>query len=312
MAAPRDRRHIIVPGRAEQKPYTPHPRKITPATVPAPSNRPAHGAALKKSIEAAVVEAHQRRADTGITVHGATPGLYVQFVSQPGVPLKVTSLESATQGIEVVAVTHTISDAPDKRIVERATVFVPEGKVKHFVSRFEAYARTTPKAKGERRNEDMLDRVAELRLATLRALWTDAVEAYPADDEMTWWEVWLRRQDGNELARLTEFVGLAGVHMGERRLAFDDRIVTLVHATPRQLSASIDVLNDVAEVRRAKETAAVFTDMSPTEQAEWAKELATRTTPPSPGAPAVCILDTGVTRGHPLLAPAIDAADCHT
>lgn len=93
---------------------------------------------------------------------------------------------------------------------------------------------------------------------------------------------------------------------------FDDRIVTLVRSAPTQLAESIDVVNDVAEVRKAKETATAFVDMGPEDQGEWAKELRDRVTPPSADAPAVCLLDTGVTRGHPLLEDSLDAADCHS
>ncbi|MGO8992555.1 MAG: S8 family peptidase, partial [Polyangiaceae bacterium] len=217
----------------------------------------------------------------------------------------------ARQGIEIVAVTRAKTEEPEPRTIERATVFVPEGKAKHFITRFETYAKTTAKKKGERRHEAMLDPVATLRLATLRALWTDATEIYPADDETIWWEVWLRRHDGGELARLTEFAGLRHFDVAARRLQFDDRIVTLVHATAAQLSASVDVLNDLAEVRRAKETAAVFADMGAGEQAAWTQELLARTTRPTGDVPAVCLLDTGATRGHPLLAPSLAEADCH-
>jgi hypothetical protein len=286
VAAPRVRKHIVVPSKPTAEAYKPHPRKIDVAKPPAPPSRATHGRALKRALDAAVTEAHQRRADAGIQVHGAVPGLYVQFESQPGVPLKLSTLEDARQGIELVAVNYTrpvaSGSAPGRpgqkpgsenaapRLVERATVFVPEGKVKHFVDRFAAYSKTTPKKKRERRHEDMLDPVASLRLATLRALWTDSTEVYPADDETIWWEVWLRRQDGSELGRLMEFAELKRLDVAARRLQFDDRIVTLVRATSEQLSASIDVLNDLAEVRRAKETAMVFVDMSPEEQGEWA------------------------------------------
>ncbi|MFO0710903.1 MAG: S8 family peptidase [Sandaracinus sp.] len=85
-----------------------------------------------------------------------------------------------------------------------------------------------------------------------------------------------------------------------------------MRSTPAQLAASIDVLNDVAEVRKAKETATVFVDMGPEDQGEWAKELRDRVAAPSADAPAVCVLDTGVTRGHPLLEASLDAADCHS
>lgn len=312
MAAPRNRKHIIVEKAPTTESYTPHGRKITVPKAPAPASRPAHGRTLKRALAAAVVEARQRRADSGIEVHGAEPGLYVQFESQPDVPLKVSSLEDARQGIEVVAVTYVATQEQPPREIERATVFVPEGKVKHFVSRFEAYSKAAPKAKGERRHEEMLDPVAALRLATLHALWTDGTEAYPTNNEVIWWEVWLRRHDGDELARLMEFAGLSEIDVADRRLQFDDRIVTLVRATPEQLAGSMDVLNDIAEVRRAKETAAVFADMAPDEQAEWVADLLARTTAPPQGAPSVCVLDTGVTRGHPLLEPYLLATDCHS
>jgi subtilisin family serine protease len=258
-----------------------------------------------------VTEAHERRLTAKIEVHGAMPGLYVQFESQPGVALKLSSLENDQQGIELVAVNDMQTEEPEPRRIERATVFVPDGKVKYFISRFKMYAKTTPKVKGEQRHEEMLDAVATLRLATLRALWTDSIEAYPAEEEVIWWEVWLRRQDGNELARLMEFAELQHIEVAPRRLQFDDRTVTLVRASTEQLSASIDELNDLAEVRRAKETAAVFVDMAPDEQAEWMANLIARTTPAEGDYTVVCILDTGVTRGHPLLAASLRAADCH-
>jgi hypothetical protein len=240
------------------------------------------------------------------------PGLYVQFESQPGISLHVTSLENSIQGIEVVAVSHSTTDEPEPRRIERATVFVPDGKVKHFLKRFESYSKTTPKKERERRYEDMIDPVATLRLATLRGLWTDTSETYPEEHETIWWEVWLRRQDGDELTRLMEFADAQEINVAPRRLMFDDRIVTLVRSTPVQLAASIDVLNDVAEVRKAKETATVFVDMNAKDQGEWTMELRDRVTPPAADAPAVCVLDTGVTRGHPLLAAALDTVDCHS
>jgi hypothetical protein len=60
------------------------------------------------------------------------PGLYVQFDSQADVPLQVSSLEDSRQGI---AVSHSKTEEPEPRRIERATVFVPDGKVKHFLNR---------------------------------------------------------------------------------------------------------------------------------------------------------------------------------
>lgn len=315
MSAPRDRKHILVPGNPSKEAYKPHPRTINVPKPTPPTSRDKHGKALEQALRTATVQAKQRRrvaSDAGIKVHGAEPGIYVQFESQPGSSLELSMLENTQKGIELVAVSHTETKEPVPRYVERATVFVPDGKLNHFFKRFESYAKTTPKEKGERRYEGMLDPVATLRLATLRGLWTDATEIYPNDQDVIWWEVWLRRQDGNELARLRAFAKLKKLDVAPRHLQFDDRIVMLVRASPEQLAASIDVLNDIAELRKAKETATIFVDMGSIEQGDWVKDLVARTTMPRKDAPAVCILDTGVNRGHPLLAPSLDAADCHT
>lgn len=314
MPAPRNRKHILVDAAPSTQPYRPHGKRIETPKAPAPSSRAKHAKALERALKAAVKEAGRRRKEVGIEVHGAEPGLYVQFKSQPGVPLELNSFEAVRQGVELVAVSHTLTEEDEPRRVEHATVFVPDGKVGHFLKRFEAYAKTAPKAKGEQRHEKMLDPVADLRLATLQGLWTDAAEAYPADeDAVIWWEVWLRRQDdgGGELARFMEFSAHQGLEVASRRLQFAERTVMLVRASPSQLAASIDVLNDLAEVRKAKEAATFFVDLGPDDQGDWTKELLARTKAAAADAPAVCVLDTGVNRGHPLLAASLAPDDCH-
>jgi hypothetical protein len=321
MAAPRNRKHILIQAPPRVDSYTPHEkRRTSDERPPAPAiGRPAHAAILKASLEQAARDAAARRAAAGIAVHGAVPGIYVEFEAIPGWELAITSLEylrptEPLERIEVVAVTE--SPAPPNvpmgsKPPQRAMVFVPDGQLSHFIGRFEKYALTTPKREDEKRYEDMIDRIASLRLATLRALWTDDATAYPDESQTIWWELWLRRTDGFELQRLYEYAALKSLKLGDRRLEFDDRIITLVFASPAQLSSSIDVLNDVAEVRRAKELATFFMGQRADEQAAWSQDLAARVTGPPLGAPAVTILDTGVNRAHPLLAHALTPEDVY-
>ena len=73
------------------------------------------------------------------------------------------------------------------------------------------------------------------------------------------------------------------------------------------------VLNEIAELRLAKETADPFDSAGPREQAEWLQELLSRTEfPVGDDVPFVCLLDTGVNRGHALLEPVIAAEDLHS
>jgi hypothetical protein len=311
MAAPRDRRHLFIQKVPAAENYQPHPRDFSSLVRPPPDDRPGRGRSLKQSFELAVAQAAARRQQAGVAVEGADPGIYVQFDSEPDTPLDIQALEDRRQKIEVVAVrAFTIEGDIPKRI-ERATVFVPEGKVQTFLKRFDAYSKTQERAPRERRYENMLDPVATLRLATLRALWTDDQSIYPNESDKIWWELWLRRHDGKEVLRVERFAKQKDVILNTRRLEFDDRIVILAYCTSTQLATSIDLLNDLAEVRKAKDAATFFIELSATEQAEWLADLQKRITPATDGAPAVCILDTGVSNAHPLLSPSLKSKDCH-
>jgi len=206
------------------------------------------------------LEATERRNALGIAVEGVEQGLYVQFDSPENVDLRLQSLENRQIGIELVAV-QIVQPDPERAPIQRAPC-LSGGALQHFVSRFEEYGTERNKKSGEPKHREMVDRIAALRLATLRALWTEDAE-YPDEAEVIWWEVWLRRHDGRELDRLSEFAQAVGLVIGARQLAFDDRIVVLVHGAAAQLSGSLAVLNDVAEVRLAKESAALIRTRPP-------------------------------------------------
>ena len=52
--------------------------------------------------------------------------------------------------------------------------------------------------------------------------------------------------------------------------------------------------------------------MNAIEQTEWVDNLAVRTMPPGEGAPSVCLFDTGLNHGHPLIAPFAQIDSLHT
>ena len=78
------------------------------------------------------------------------------------------------------------------------------------------------------------------------------------------------------------------------------------------IALSVILLLLIAELRRAKETAEFFDSITPQEQCQWADELLARADFPGDDAPCACILDTGTTRGYPLLGPALHPEDLHS
>jgi hypothetical protein len=132
--------------------------------------------------------------------------MLLTFESWPNVEMDLWSFDPARQPPELIA----IRDAGDEgKRVQLATVHVPQGSLGYFLKRFEEYA-TENTRWNKPKNASMVARIASLRLATIEALWTDASE-FPRQDEVLWWEVWLRASDGNEIERLRTYASLTGL-----------------------------------------------------------------------------------------------------
>ena len=94
-------------------------------------------------------------------------------------------------------------------------------------------------------------------------------------------------------------------------LTFPEREVLLAFGTQQAVGRCVIQSGAVAEVRIAKDTPALFLTLPNNEQREWAADVAGRVTRPAQNAVAVCVLDSGATREHVLLEPALDEGDVH-
>lgn len=313
---PLDRRpHLVLANTSTAQAFTAPSSGGGSTAVPA-RDRVQHGASLKAQLVALnpvaqqVVTAQQEQGlESGL-------GIQVEFVGQPDVALAFESLgyelgKDPQKKIEVLSV-RTEGDTT------YANVFVPDGKLSHFERYVEDYLAERKNVKGHALDHHaLLNTIASIRRAEIRALWTDDLALLPQDaTESIWWEVWLPVR-GDRIAVLTDFrklAALADCQVSEHHINFPERTVVLMYGSQQQFSASVMTLNCVAELRRAKETAAFFDGMTPVEQQEWVDETLARLTaaPEDDSTPRVCLLDSGVNRGHPLLSPFIAGTDLHT
>jgi Subtilase family len=204
-----------------------------------------------------------------------------------------------------------IKDEEDRTI---ATIHVPDDKVQVLLRKLEAY-RDFNLATGGQENRKLVESIANIKLATLRELWTDDAAFYPAANTEITWEVWLRRALPRERSSLELFTNAAqdfGYTIASNALTFVDRVVVLVRGSREQLARGVDILGIIAEVRKAKVMADFFSALTPTEQFQWSDELLERITLPPADSPAIGLLDTGVNRAYPLLADVISEADAQT
>jgi hypothetical protein len=291
--------HLFPQGTATPEQYT-YPRDVRPGEfkLPPRDDRVGHGTKLIQEISAA--EQH-------VSVLAATKpedkrpkGVVIDFESDEGFKLQLQSLEIRRSGIEL----------RNSRLVGKvmhATVFVPQGKMGIFVRKFEAYAKQDTR-KGQPQNKTLVESIESVHLAALESFWTDAGSLPEARDEPYWWEAWLPEatnpHDIGDLFR--ERAQAAGIVVSPRQIRFPERRVLMARATVNQWLAVDNLFDMLAELRLAKPLASEFLAFPPHEQAGFIDDALARIQPPTTDHAAVCHLDTGVNRGHPLLELAID------
>lgn len=302
--APRDLPHLLLEGGGIAEPYTSRqqPRDGLPPT----RARAAHARRLEQALGTALAQARRTMAARDETVAEGERGFYLEFDLPEAERGFADGLESKRGAIELVAVRPPAVGEE----MAHATVFVPERSSDFFSGKVDAYA-TQETASGRPRNEALIARIEDVRIAAVRSLFTDDPALFPNDGLRAWWEVWLRE------GRLDTFCRVAArlnVTVKDYLIVFPERDVVLALADEATLARLIVSTDAVAELRVAKDTPTLFLEMRAAEQSEWAADLAGRVaqiTRPDGLAPAVCLLDSGATRDHPLIKVALDDVDQH-
>ena len=299
---PRNRPHLYLEGNGRSQDFT-SPRRPHSGAPPSRA-RAEHARRLLAALETALAGARQQLAARQEPVADGQKGFYLQFDIPADHRDALDGLPLPSKGIEICAVQPLEEDAE----VIRSTVFVPEAAADHFVKKVIAY-RDENTHKGQPKYRKLVASIIDARLGGVRALFTDDRAAFPPDGRTAWWEVWVREDCRQSFEHVAHAMGLA---VKQHVLEFAERSVLLALATPEQLQVLIENCDAVAELRLAKDVPTTFLEMGPREEADWARDLADRMIPAGPDAPAACILDSGATRNHPLLAASLAAVDQHT
>lgn len=255
-------------------------------------------------------------------VHTERHGVYLEFQSSPGFDLAVQSLETIRSGIRLCNVRTEISSVPkedgdaDEQKQTFATVYVPNEKRALFCKKVEDYLNADKDSEKSHKpkNADLIDGIDELRNALLvESFWTDSKNFIP-DGNPEWCEVWLRDDEGDAavIDRFNAVLLSQQVNGKAQYIRFPERVVTLVQASRDDLEKISQHSDDIAEFRKAKDTARELLEQSPAEQTEWVQHLLGRISVEGSSNIAVCILDTGVNNGHPLLEQVMTDEDCQS
>ena len=303
------RPHLVLHNTSEAVAFTAHSPGGGSSTALPGRDRQGHGQALQGQLQAlkplmaqATRAQHDRGMESGV-------GLQIEFEGQPDVELAFQSLGNETKHIELLSVRKAGA-------ITYANVFVPEGKLEHFENYVAEYLADRKGKSGQSLDHKaLLNTIASIRRAELRALWTDDLALLPEDAGTAfWWEVWLPVRDDRQkvVEDFRKLAQAADCQVSEHQANFPERTVVMMYGSEAQLSQSVMLLNCVAELRRAKDTAEFFDGMEVQEQGAWMNDMLAHAVWPAAGAPHVCLIDSGVNRGHPMLAQLLDGPDQHT
>src|SRR5579871_6286528 len=305
--------HLFVVGAVEGQEFK-SPLSVRPRALP-DRDRNNHGNLLLAQLGRMAAEAERLRL---IRVASGTPehqGMAIALeISPPGTLDPGKQLEWKRDGIEVLSVLAT----PNAEIVN---VYVPPGKLSALESRVRAYLNkeNAPRKEGQPpqpKNARLINAISSIRRAAFTELWTDQ-PPLPDQNQVHVFQIWLRlgAEPPKEVyVSFTDAAQRLDVVVEPGYLTFPGRLVVAARSTRAALEQAIDLLDFVAEIRKASSPAEFFlSDLRPFEQAEWVRDMAGRMNfpPADQNPPRIALLDTGVNRGHPLLGPFIDPADMH-
>lgn len=229
-------------------------------------------------------------------------GIYleVELSPQAGAQILERKSEKTRQSAEILT----------EEGARRVALFVPDDARETLEAIIADYTEgEITSAKGTPPGASRVEPIEHIREARLRTFWRDDQAALPTDPQAEmWWALWCFADRLDRVLAASKTLGLQ-VGGAETFLRFPETIVVPVFGRVSAIELLLFATGGVAELRRASDNPSVFTQALKDDAVAFIEDLAERIVWPGGDAPAVCLLDTGVNRAHPLIEPALSVDD---
>ncbi|MBG0749839.1 MULTISPECIES: S8 family peptidase [Pectobacterium] len=274
--------------------FSPIPPRIVKKRIPV--NRNAHFAKINDSLQQALLTASNKFGEVTSTFEDidVPKNIILTFKENLDVDerLAIKSLDS--HGMTLLSVNKV-----DNKIV--ANVSIPQSKLDKLKELVDDYGNKSQGKNKLPKNKTLIESISEINYGDISAMWFSD-KALPTDkDKLMNVEVWLNSESSqhevllNELSNVARLIGITVVN---GYLVFKDRVVKIVCASVNQLNLLQLILQNIAEIRPANTVSLDFLDLQAAEQFQWVNNLTYNL---SENCVPICVLDTGVAYGHPLL-----------
>lgn len=276
-------------------------------------NRQQHGDQIRVRFEEALEDFRVGRDEQDF--------VYLEFTSAVNFQLDLEKFKSSRQSYRIAYIKEipVVNDTGERYIVYKSGVYLDQRAISDFLDKIEKYLNEyTPKSINREEQipkfNAFISNIEGIRAATLQSFWQETEDEFPLAGDVVWWEVWLDNEGLDDVvAYLTPKLEPYDIQIGAQWLHFPEHSVGLIKGTTQQLSLSLLYTNRLAELRKPRETAEFFTGLSRTDQNEWINDLRQRVDNLTAESNiSVCLLDTGVNQGHPLLSDLLPAESLDT
>lgn len=299
-----DRRHIDITPLFTERGYTAHQPNIQRVYS---RNRAQHGARLSDTLAASLQAADERRPPREWLPEGVelTQGAFITVELHPNAD-KVFAVERASEGTRQSA-----ESGPSETDNRKIVLYVPNDQAREklaiAITRYQSGNLTRADKPPLASRMEPIERFQPTRLEDL---WREDPATLPElGMPSTWWALWCWEDSVDDVCDLARVFEMQ-VAPDDRWSKFPDVIIVPVHATREQVQLIVDIgMPGLAELGRATDDPTILVDLPRRDQDGLVEDLAARVVWPGADAPAVCILDTGVNRAHPLIEPALSEND---
>ena len=275
-------------------------------------NRQEHAEYLQRKFDAARVDDTNVKQQMGAISLPARSGIYLEFASAPTYDLASKSLEDKKAGIRLLNIRQVKTEDDQEQTF--ATIYIPHGEENVLLGKLHKYA--TEECNGKPKNDTLFRSIEDVKLALLEALWTDKQKDFPTEKD-DWYEAWIRIS-GVEKATIDQQcnrfkTSLQSLHIPYKKdsiLTFPERAVFLVCANKTSLANLLACSDQLAELRMGRVLTGFLSKENRNEQQEWVDDLRSRLEINNDTDSVVCVLDSGINNGHPLLEPIIPEKNC--
>lgn len=310
------KKHLQIEGYSASYPYTTPVSGRGPKFLLQERNRVTHGNFLLQKINAIKHEFEIEEIETTSLITDDV--IYLEFESEWGYPLMFDSFDSSGfQILNIKEEKRKVNDVPESKF--SLVVVIKEGDISKFINKIEDYLsrnfiktdRITKERidTGNPLNQKLISNIDDIKRATLKAFWVDGqFYDFPNENENVWWEVWFRKNENyqGKLVDVQKNLELFNCQMGLSQIVLTDHVVKLVKGTANQLSKSLLLLDNLAELRKPQEIPdfIAYDSDSLATRNEYLEDLLSKTEPKlGDNCVLICLLDTGVNHHHPLLNP---------